>query len=249
MAWFVFEERKIRIGAGAKTGVGIELEVEFVARAVEIGALRNGVGDAAGIAEAVENGVRAAREADTLGVVDVGRRGGREEIALGARDGESARRVGYAREQAAVAGGSAELRIVGAGVGDELEDLVERGEAKVAHEVGGDDRLGDAGVLDARLEARARECLGGGIAGVFGGGDFERGEENGFLLGRSGRRGRGDLGEQRETAGRGQQAAQDEGRCGFIHGVGGFTVGGKYSRYQTRSSLLCLSEGRPAGWS
>ena len=124
-AEFVFDEREIRVGAGAKTGVGVELEVEFVALAVEIGALRNGVGNAAGIAETVEDGVGAARETDALGVVDVGGRGRREEIALGARDGETARGVGDAGEEAIVAGGGAELGIVGAGVRDELEDLIQ----------------------------------------------------------------------------------------------------------------------------
>ena len=149
--------------------------------AVGPGGLRRGVENAAGAAEAEEDGVGAAGLLEALGVEGVGDEGGAEIIAR-------ARSLLAAHAELEAAG--VDRDALGAGG---LIGAFGHGRRGVAHEVGlaegvevgdelgGEDRDGVGDVGEIRAEARAGEGVVGEVADVLVRRDGERGEDDGVV--------------------------------------------------------------------
>ena len=176
-------EAVVVIEGGAAEADVVGGETDLREGALRAGGFRRGVQDAAGAAEAEENGVGAAGFLEALGVVGIGNDRTAEIIArarcLLTADAEL-KAAGVHRD--ALRGG----RLVGAlghgggGVAHEIR-LVEG--VEVGHELGREDRDRVGHVGEVRAQARTGEGVVGEVADVLSRRDRERREQDGVAVG------------------------------------------------------------------
>ena len=188
----VGHQHLVHVDGGAAAVVAVELEIEPVGGAVELGALGRDVDDAAGAAEAEEDGVGPAGIVDALDGVESRARIRRQVVARHCAAEAAGAEVDVdlgAGEDGVDHALTVEVAGVFREVGGERERLLERGGADVVEEILRQ-HIEDAGrVLEGRVKAGAGECVRGAVAGVAGRRDGERAELDRFV-GCGGRRGR-----------------------------------------------------------
>ena len=189
--------------------------------------LHRGVLDTGRAAQTEQEGVRAAQDVDAVDVVGIPRNVGDEVVAGGVGRGQAAHALGAGRGAQlgllAVAAVEARERALGAGhlgIGGVLEQRTGVGRADVVHQILGDDRHGRADILQLGTDAGAGEGVGGDIAPIRLGADFERTEDDDILLRGGGLVGRllcVEPGDRRDTRCCGQQSAKVAGMLGDMH--------------------------------
>ncbi len=198
-------------------------------RGGELRAFGGGDGDALRAAHADEQGVGSAGEREALEVVGVVRGEGGEEVVrqplLAAVGDESADRILLARAKAQeLAGGAravAVLALDGVDARGVEQGLVEGVGREVLEEFRRDHREGGADVAQIGAQARAGECLLGGVTGILGRADLE-GRELDDLAGTGGGAGGGGGGSEGDRDGGDGEQAKTDGM-----GVHGGRVGGE----------------------
>ena len=211
------DQDAIEIEFVALLGPRAELGFGDGAIAQEISAFGGEGDEAAGAAEAEEDGVGATGDFDALNVVVVLRGGGFDEVdGVAGSDTADAKiaggAVGFARGGRIEAGvGILKLALDVGRVGEHFGEVVR---CDVGEKLGREDGDGSGGVFERRVEAAAGGGVGGLVADVLLGADFEGGEDGGGIaFGRSGGagggRGRWELsGRERRAEGGGEDGEE-----------------------------------------